>query len=198
MADPPARVPQLGPDEWTEEAMGVFKVLIGAAAGQSSAAQQTQNHVLRTFTQYPQLTKPFLEFNRRVLMETSLPHRLRQIAISRTAWIRRAVYMWSSHLRVSLSIGMGREDFEALKVGASSPHWTPFEAILVGAVDDLVGGATMSDETWAALSKELDTKQIMDLLFTVGCYDLLAMVFNSLRIEREPELAALGDEYGAP
>ena len=198
MTDPTARVPRLGPDEWNDDARALFGILTGAIPGQSSAPQQTQNHVLRTFANHPALAKPFLEFNRHVLTGTTLPPRLRQIAIHRVAWSRRAVYMWSSHLRVSLSLGFTREDIDALKIGASSPHWSEFERTLIRAVDQLVESAQMSDENWSTLSEQLDVKQIMDLLFTVGCYTMLAMVFNTLRIEREVELQALAADYGAP
>jgi alkylhydroperoxidase family enzyme len=205
MADPPARIPQLRPEEWTDEAREVFSALGNVRAGQSrgnsSRVQQAsqQNHVLRTFAQYPALAKRFLQFNGYLLSPAaSLPVRLRQIAIQRVAWTRRCVYMWSSHLRVSLPLGLTREDFEAIKVGASSPHWSETEAVLVGAVDHLVAESQMSNETWDALTAHFDHKQMMDLVFTVGCYTMLTMVFNALRIEREPELQALAAQYGAP
>jgi alkylhydroperoxidase family enzyme len=194
MIDPPARVARITPEEWTDGALEVFGVL----SGPQFNADQSKNHVLATFAHYPELTVPFLRFNRHLLADTSLPIRVRQIAIHRLAWIRGCTYMWSSHLRVSLQNGLTREDFEAAKVGAASPHWSDFERTLVAAVDELVEASRMSDAAWAALGAELDRKQIMDLLFTVGCYAMLTMVFNSLRIDREPELRALGDEYGAP
>ena len=56
----------------------------------------------------------------------------------------------------------------------------------------------MSDEVWSALRDELDNQQIMDLVFTVGCYTTLSMMFNTARIEREVELRELAAEYGAP
>ena len=154
--------------------------------------------MLRTFAQYPALTKPYLNFNGYLLSSApSLPVRLRQIAIQRVAWVRHCVYMWSSHLRVSLPLGLTR-GLRSDQGRRGSPHWSELERTLVGAVDLLVEGSQMSDETWDALSADLDHKQMMDLIFTVGCYTLLTMVFNTLRIEREPELQALAAEYGAP
>jgi hypothetical protein len=38
----------------------------------------------------------------------------------------------------------------------------------------------------------------MDLLFTIGTYALMAFVISTLRIDREPELQALAQQYGAP
>jgi alkylhydroperoxidase family enzyme len=193
MDDPTPRIPQITGDDWPQEVREVFQVLPGPPSGWSAS---TTNHVLRTFAQYPELTKPFLAFNRHLLYSTSLPIRLRQIAILRTAWVRRAVYMWSSHLRLSLSLGLVGEDFAAVKQGATSDHWSPLERDIVRAADQLCARSRLDDATWAALSKHLDQKQMMDLLFTVGCYTLLSMAFNSMRVQREPELKALADEYG--
>jgi alkylhydroperoxidase family enzyme len=195
MPDPAARLPKVTPDEWTEENRDVFTILSGNA---TFNPDNSRNHVLATFALHPRLTKPFLHFNRHLLAESSVPVRLRQIAILRTAWKRACRYMWSSHLRLSLQLGLTPEDFEAAQAGPGSPHWAPFEATVVRAVDQLCDGSDLDDATWQALSAELDHQQILDLLFTVGAYAALAMVFNATRVDREPELEALGDRYGAP
>ena len=44
------------------------------------------------------------------------------------------------------------------------------------------------DATWAALADELDVHQLMDLVFTVGAYDLLAMAFRSFGVELDDDL----------
>ena len=48
----------------------------------------------------------------------------------------------------------------------------------------------MSDGTWQVLAGELDEQQLMDLVFTVGAYDLLAMAFRSFGVELDADLAA--------
>ncbi len=201
MTDPAARIPQLTPEQWSDEAREVFSAMGNVNAGQPSGPAPTSqsNHVLRTFAQYPALAKPWLNLNGYLLSPAvSLPVRLRQLAIQRVAWIRHCRYMWSSHLRVSLALGLTREDIEAIKVGSTSPYWSDSERTLVDAVEHLVDESGMSDETWAALSVDLDYRALMDLLFIVGCYTSLTMVMNTLRIQREPELLALAAEYGEP
>ena len=60
---------------------------------------------------------------------------------------------------------------------------------MLAAVDDLVGsGMEISDVTWQALAAELDEQQLMDLVFTVGAYDLLAMAFRSFGVELDEDL----------
>jgi alkylhydroperoxidase family enzyme len=52
---------------------------------------------------------------------------------------------------------------------------------VVTAADELIANSELSEATWATLAAELDQKQIMDLLFTIGCYTMLAMVLNTAR-----------------
>ena len=47
---------------------------------------------------------------------------------------------------------------------------------------------TVSDATWAALAAELDEQQLMDVVFTVGAYDLVAMAFRSFGVELDDDL----------
>ena len=55
------------------------------------------------------------------------------------------------------------------------------------AVEELEVDSIVSDETWAALSEYFDKRQLMDFVFTVGCYGLMAMAFNSFGIEPDHE-----------
>ena len=48
----------------------------------------------------------------------------------------------------------------------------------------------MADGTWQVLAGELDEQQLMDLVFTVGAYDVLAMAFRSFGVELDADLIA--------
>jgi 4-carboxymuconolactone decarboxylase len=128
----------------------------------------------------------------------TLPVRERQIAIMRTAWLCKARYMWSSHLRTSLRRGIEPELFEPLQVGASDPYFTPFERTVIDATEDLVRDRFVNDTHWRELAAQWSNSQLLEFLFTVGTYVLLAGVMRSTGVEREPELLELAEKYGAP
>ncbi len=48
--------------------------------------------------------------------------------------------------------------------------------------------ARIADGTWAVLAPELDAQQLLDLVFTVGAYDLAAMAFRSFDVELDDDL----------
>ena len=66
----------------------------------------------------------------------------------------------------------------------------PASSIVVGLRLQADGHADafISDATWAGLTRSFEQRQLMDLVFTVGTYTLLAMAFNSFGIQLDPGL----------
>ena len=56
------------------------------------------------------------------------------------------------------------------------------------ATDELHADAFITDATWHALAKHLDTQQLMDVVFTVGQYNLVSMALNSLGVQLDEGL----------
>ena len=69
--------------------------------------------------------------------------------------------------------------------------WLLVEADIVRAVDDLYADARIADATWERLTPHFSAVQIMDLIFLVGCYDVLAMAMNSFDVQLEPGVKPL-------
>lgn len=191
--DPPARLPRLRKEDISAEMTAIFELFSG-----STDLNIEDNHVFNTLAHHPILGNRYLTFNHYLLNDSTLPVRLRQIAILRLSWLKKAVYQWSSHLRTSLRNGLQPSDFDAVKAGAEDPHWNPDERSVLRATDYLLQHATLNNNNWTALSGFLGTQQILDFLFTVGTYQLLGGVLNSLRVEREEELLLLAERFGAP
>lgn len=191
--DPPARIPRVSAEQKTEAMWDIIRLFAGAGR-----INVDENHVLNTFVQHPPLAEPFLRFNRYLLMDSTLPVRLRQIAIMRVTWLRGARYVWSSHLRTSLRNGLSGAEFEPVKTGSGSDYWTEEERVVLQATEQLTADGTLDDAHWAALAQFLNRQQIMDFLFTVSTYAMLGQVCNAIGIEREDALLELAEEYGCP
>lgn len=191
--DPPARLPQVRLEDFTEETHEFFGQWTGGIFRNAD-----QNPVLRTFAHHPELANAFSPLNIHLLSNNTLPVKLRQIAIMRTAWITKAVYMWSSHLQTSVSCGLSPEMYGPIQRGADDPYFTDFERVVIRATEDLVHDRKISDDNWNALRAEWNEKQVLDFLFTVGCYVMIAGVMRSTGAERQEDLLELAEKYGAP
>lgn len=191
--DAPPRIPRLRPDQLTDQTREIFALFSGPGR-----INVDTNHVLNTLAWHPELATLFLRFNSFLLLSSTLPVRLRQLAIMRVAWLRGGRYVWSSHLRTSLRNGFSGDEFEPLKAGSQAPVWDDRERVVLRATEQLLAQNNLDDGHWETLAGFLDRSQVLELLFTVGCYETLSMVCNALRIDREPELVALAEQYGAP
>jgi alkylhydroperoxidase family enzyme len=191
--DPEARISRIPAAQRTDEMRDIISLFAGPGR-----INVDNNYVLTTFVHHPDLARSYLSFNRYLLMSSTLPVRLRQIAIMRVAWLKKGRYVWASHLRTSLRNDLCGDDFPPIKEGEHSPHWTNEERYILRATDQLMENTDLDDATWSLLCEFLETKQVLDFLFTVGAYSLLSLVCNAIRIEREPELLELVEMYGEP
>lgn len=157
-----------------------------------------KNPVLLTFAHHPALANAFSQLNVHLLTNNSLPVKQRQIAIMRTAWICKSVYMWSSHLRTSARCGLPSELYDPIKHGAADPYFTDFERTIIRATEELVHHKRISDANSDALATEWNKQQLLDFMFTVGCYEMVAGVMNSAGVQRNDNLLELASQYGEP
>lgn len=191
--DPPARLPQVQPEELTDD-MRAFLAKWTDGIFQNA----DKNPVLLTFAHHPKLADLFSQLNIHVLSTNTLSAKQRQIAIMRTAWLCKATYMWSSHLRTTPRSGVSTDIFEPVKVGPDDPYFTDFERVLVRATDELVNDKKIGDDNWRVLMTQWSSQQMLDFLFTVGVYVTVAGVMRSAGVERQPDLLEQAERYGAP
>ena len=76
------------------------------------------------------------------------------------------------------------------------PGGRPDDAALIRATDELLSSWTVSESTWEELAAALDERQLMDLVFTVGAYALLAMAFNAFGVRPEASEPAPAERWG--
>jgi 4-carboxymuconolactone decarboxylase len=145
-------------------------------------------NVLATLLHHPRLAGPWLAYNSVLLNTPSIDPRLRELMILRVAWRTRSGYEWLQHVRMGRQLGVTAEQIEAIAGLSSGAPWTPLEADLLAATDQLIDDHVIDDATWARLAGCLDKRQLMEVVFVVGSYTCLAMAFNSFGLALDPEL----------
>ena len=73
-------------------------------------------------------------------------------------------------MRIALEGGIDRETIDRVAAGPDASGWSDAEAALLRAADELHTDATVSDDTWAALVKAYDEKQLIEIPTLVGQY----------------------------
>ncbi len=145
-------------------------------------------NALGMLAHHPELTTAYHHFNGHVLFASTITPRQRELLVLRVAVLRDAAYEWAQHAVLAGDAGISEAELEHVRSRPQDGSWSPFEAALLIAADELVRDARLSDDTWASLSAELDTRQLMDVVFTVGAYDLLAMAFRTFDVDLDDDL----------
>jgi alkylhydroperoxidase family enzyme len=148
-------------------------------------------NIFRTLARHPKLMKRWLVFGNHVLGHSTLAPRERELVILRTGWLCRSGYEWGQHVRIARDSGLSDDEIERIPAGAEAPGWSEPDRALLRATDELREDAFISDATWQALARDLNEQQRMDLVFTVGQYQLVSMALNSFGVQPEPGLARL-------
>lgn len=134
---------------------------------------------------HPVATKAFLAFNNHVAVANSLSKRIKELVILRISWLRGSEYEYQQHLVLGRRFGLTEAEIERLQLGPDAPGWDAMDADLLRAVDELLADACIADATWERLSRILSTEQLIDLIYTVGCYEIAAMMFKTLGAQVE-------------
>jgi alkylhydroperoxidase family enzyme len=158
-------------DEWDDET----RALLG---------DRTLN-IFATLAHHPKLLKRWIVFGNHVLAKSTLPARERELLILRTGWLCRAPYEWGQHVAIGRGAGITDDEISRLTEGPAAPGWSDDDATLVRAADELHDLSTLTDPTYAALAQRFDTQQLLDIVFTVGQYNLVSMALNTFRVERD-------------
>lgn len=165
------RIPPLQEDEWTDEQRRLLE---------RAYRKGGFYNLVGTMSRHPEASKRIGQVSAHVLGPTStLPARDRELLILRTAWLCQAEYEWAQHLLIGRQAGITDEEIDRCREGPDADGWSPVEAGLLRAADDLHAQQRITDSNWAALAQSYNKQQLMDIVFAVGQYTLVAMAMNS-------------------
>ena len=184
MSEP--RIPPLPPDRWEGE---LKRILEATPAGIDR--RLGDNNIFPTLAQHQDFFRAWLPFGGFLLTAGKLSGRDRELLILRTAVNCGSSYEWGQHVRISLDGGIEREVIDRVLEGPDAEGWTPHEAALLRAADELREQSRISDETWSALAETYDAEQLIEVTMVVGHYQMLAGALNSLGVELDDGLEPL-------
>ncbi len=186
--EPPVRIPPLPRENWTEAARDVF-----AYWGEPGARENgSRTNVQMVLANHPPLATAFNDFGRHILIENSAPAWARELVTLRIAWHMRSQYEWHYHVGYALNLGMTMDQIADIRVGPDAGSWSELDAATLRCVDELRENSRVTDATWATLSAQYETPQLMDLIFTLGQYVMLGWGLAAFGIQMEEGVDLIG------
>jgi 4-carboxymuconolactone decarboxylase len=188
------RLPPLAPGEWGDV---LTRVLENSPGGTDEPM-----HIFTTLGRAdPELFRRWLGFGG-ALLAGSLPGRLRELVILRSAFRFGGRYEWAQHIGLAEVQGVTPPALVAVSNGegaVDTVDWPPLERAALRAVDETADEGAVSDGTWETLAEDLQESELIELLMLIGHYMMLTTVLGSLRIQLEPRAEALAESVpGGP
>ena len=186
-----ARIEPLPIKQWPKEMRPALAAMTPPAPRHPPMPTEGRSKALNTlgsFAHHPELAHAFFTFNGHILRGTTLTLRQREMIILRVAVLRQVGYEWAQHVVMGRDVGLTDEEIGRIAYGPDAPFLDPLDAAIIRAVDGLIKNGVIDDETWAALSKELSTQQLMDIIFTVGAYETIGFFMRSFDMDMDDDL----------
>ncbi|HAK62869.1 MAG TPA: carboxymuconolactone decarboxylase family protein [Alphaproteobacteria bacterium] len=175
------RIPPLPENQWNDEQKPLYAA---AKKGATEISNAVVFNVMGTLGNHWEAAKKFNVWAFHVMGSSStLSPREREILILRIGWLCQAEYEWGQHVVFGRAVGLTDEEIARIKQGADAPGWSEHDALLIRAADELHKDAFISDATWNGLAKRYNTHQLMDVVFTVGQYNMVSMALNSFGVQ---------------
>ena len=178
--------PRIGPGDRAQ--IGLVNSTITRVLGLATGGGPP--NIFTTLARHRGLFRRWLRFAGTLMPGGVLPRADSELVILRVAHNCGSEYEWRHHERLGALAGLSADDIARVREGAGASGWTPRQALLVRAADELHSPErAISDELWPALAAELDERELIELCMLIGHYEMLAMTLNSLRVQPDPPAA---------
>ena len=160
--------------------IGIINAAIGRVLG--AATGGSTPGIVATLGRHRRLFRPWLRFAARLMPFGVLPRRDSELVILRVAHLCDSGYEKAQHERLARTAGLSKAEIARVPEGHGAAGWSPRQAALLRAVDELHANRNLSDDRWDELCSHLSETERIELPMLVGHYEMLAMTLNSLRV----------------
>ncbi len=176
------RISPLPEAQWTDEhKQRIAKFLpAGTRPGNS----------FRTLLNVPELVDRTMTFHNYITGASSLPPRIRELLILRTAWLHGSDVIWRERVPLARKAGLTNEEIRKIAQGPAA-GWDPFEANLLQMADQLFRNSFVNDAVFNTMAARYNTCNVMDAGMTVASISSLSLLYNTLGVQ--PDDAPAGD-----
>jgi 4-carboxymuconolactone decarboxylase len=124
----------------------------------------------------PELTARYLGMTDYLRFETSLPHRLNELAILIEARLWDAQYEWWAHYPIALKAGVPEAVANDIKEGRRPTTMKPDEEVVYDVCIELLRDRHLTDATFKRAKATLGEQQTVDLVAVAGFYVMVSSV----------------------
>ena len=139
-------------------------------------------NIFRVALRNTRLFKAYKPFGLYTMALSSVPPKLRELAILRVAYLSKSDYEWGQHLQISREIGITNAEIARVKEGAAAPGWEKLESATISMVDQIKYSSDVDDAIYSTLIQGIGENALVELINTIGNYAMIATLLNILGV----------------
>jgi len=143
-------------------------------AGERKTADGPFNVMLRS----PEMGDLAQKLGAQLRFHSSLPDKLKELAIITTGRYWTAQYEWYAHKRLALQAGVSQATVDAIAAGRRPTSMTADEEVVYNFCNELLNTKQVSDGVFQAAKVRLGERGVVDLIGVMGYYHLVSMLLN--------------------
>ena len=149
--------------------------------------------LFKVLERHPELASRMRALGAGLLVHGRLADADRELVIARVCARCGCAYEWGVHMATyATAAGLTPRQVTLTATGTpDDPAWSPRQAALLRAVDELHDNARLTDAAWSGLREHLDESEALEFLVLAGWYRTIAYVAGGAEIEPEPWALAL-------
>ena len=144
-------------------------------------------NIFKVMNNAPAAAKGFSSLGSRILGETSVDPKLRELVIDAISVKLDCPYEWSHHAKWALDVGATTDELEALKANDLS-KLGPLERACVSFAQKVDDNAVADADIEELREQGLNDQHIVELTLTAGFYGMTARFLNAMDVEYDPDV----------
>jgi len=141
-------------------------------------------NLYRMLLQSPPVAEGWLSFLTAIRQKSGLAARVRELVIMRVAVLNAAEYEFQAHLPFAKKEGVSDAQVAGLRTGDTAP-FDERERAALAYTEAMTRSIRVPDDVFAAVRRNFDDREIVELTATVGAYNLVSRFLEALQIDHE-------------
>ena len=176
-----ARIPQVTRESVSEDLREIFDEVAPGPAGAGTGP-------MSVLTNSPELARRARPLFNYVRNESSVPKKLRELAMLTTARAMDCPYIWNAHVGFGRSEGLCDSLIDALRDNKPLPQMPPDEAAVFNFGMEMFKSRRVTPATFQAVHDLLGTRGLVELTSLLGFYTMLAFNANAVELDLPKDL----------
>jgi 4-carboxymuconolactone decarboxylase len=173
------RLPVIQPDQMTERQRGIASRIAGRRGAVRGPFQVWLNS--------PELCERVESLGAFCRFESSIPLRLRELALLLAARNWDAQYSWNAHVDKAISEGVPAEAIRAI-AEKREPQWSSDEdAVFYRFCTEILAEHFVSAETFELAKKHFGAEGLVDTVGALGNFTMLGMLLNTFEVDLQKD-----------